>query len=133
MNSIAHARNEDNLYYMLKDRGVNVDFNPSDYDEMDEGYGDDNANRKKDPVTGKPRVTTKPPVYSEEEDKDNGDVINYKGKDINRLFPSGYYAYYSDSEKRFIKSDDLGYIKYLIDGEEAEELDSLPFPPHDGY
>jgi hypothetical protein len=67
MNSIAHARNEDNLYYILKDKGVNVDFNPSDYDEMEEGYGDTNASNKIDPVTGKPRVTTTQPVYSEED------------------------------------------------------------------
>ncbi len=67
MNSIAHARNDGNLYTILKDRGVDVDFNPEEYDEMDEGYGDTNASNKIDPVTGKPRVTTKPPVYSEEE------------------------------------------------------------------
>lgn len=46
MNSIAHARNEGNLYMILKDRGVNVDFKPEEYDEMDEGYGDDNVNNK---------------------------------------------------------------------------------------
>ena len=46
---------------------IYVPFNPEEYDEMDEGYGDTNASNKIDPVTGKPRVTTKPPVYSEEE------------------------------------------------------------------
>ena len=36
-------------------------------DEFHEGYGDDNASSKIDPVTGKPRVSTNQPVYSEEE------------------------------------------------------------------
>ena len=41
----------------------------SEEDEIEEGYSDDNANSKIDPVTGKPRVTTTQPVYSEEKDK----------------------------------------------------------------
>lgn len=36
MNSIAYARNEGNLYSILQDRGVNIDFNPENYDDHDE-------------------------------------------------------------------------------------------------
>ena len=43
--------------------------------------------------------------------------IRYKGHLITRLFPSGYYEYYSDNEKRFIKSDELDMIKGRIDKE----------------
>ena len=39
----------------------------------------------------------------------------YRGHIISRLFPSGYYEYYSDKDKRFIKSDEIGIIKSRID------------------
>jgi len=41
--------------------------------------------------------------------------ITYKGKTITKLFPSGYYEFYSDKECRFIKGDNLSRIKFLID------------------
>lgn len=92
-------------------------------DEGPEGYSNDNVLNKLAPEDREEKLRTQP-VYSE--DKDEDDVITYKGKHINRLFPSGMYVYYSDSEERFIKSDDLGYIKYLIDKDENDFIDSLP-------
>jgi hypothetical protein len=41
------------------------------------------------------------------------------------------YVYYSDSEERFIKSDDLDYIKYMIEKDNDKFIDSVPFPPHE--
>lgn len=93
------------------------------YEEGAQGYGNDNVINKMSPEDREEKLKTQP-VYSE--DKDEDDVITYKGKHINRLFPSGMYVYYSDSEERFIKSDDLEYIKYLIDKDENDFIDSLP-------
>ena len=112
---------------------------------MDES-DNDNALAKKDEF-GRPRVTTTPPVYSENDEYEfdgpnnsspipqdvNNGVINYKGIEIKQLPQSGRYYYYSRLKHEAVKSDDLGYIKYLIDNEKADEVDSFPFPPHDGY
>lgn len=70
MNSIAHARNDGNLYMMLKDKGVNVDFNPEKHDEIGEGYGDDNVLNKLPPEDREEKLKTQP-VYSEEKNKYN--------------------------------------------------------------
>ena len=43
--------------------------------------------------------------------------IKYKGKVITRLFPSGYYEFYSDKQERFLKFDDLDRAKSVIDSE----------------
>ena len=96
----------------------------------EEGYGDDNLLNKLSPEDREDKLKTQP-VYSEEEDKDADDVITYKGKHINRLFPSGMFVYYSDSEERFIKSDDLDYVKYMVDKDNDDFIDSVPFPPHE--
>ncbi len=41
----------------------------------------------------------------------------YKGYIITKLSPSGMYEFYSNKEQRFIKSDDLEYVKEMIDKE----------------
>lgn len=46
--------------------------------------------------------------------------IKYKGKIITKLHPSGMFEFYSDSEGRFIKSDNLDHIKTLINKELSE-------------
>jgi len=43
--------------------------------------------------------------------------IKYKGKTISKLSPSGMYEFYSDKQGRFIKSDNLGYVKLAISNE----------------
>jgi hypothetical protein len=45
--------------------------------------------------------------------------ITYKGKGIEKLFPSGMYEFYSDAKKRFLKFDDLGDAKAAIDAESS--------------
>ena len=100
-------------------------------DEGPQGYGNDNVLNKIPAQDREEKLKTQP-VYTEEDHNDEDDVITYKGKHINRLFPSGMYVYYSDSEERFIKSDDLDYIKYMIEKDNDKFIDSVPFPPH-GY
>lgn len=41
----------------------------------------------------------------------------YKGKGIQKLFPSGYYEIYSDAQGRFLKFDSLSDAKAQIDSE----------------
>jgi hypothetical protein len=48
---------------------------------------------------------------------ENKNEISYKGKLITRLFPSGYYEFYSDKQERFVKFDDLDDAKAQIDSE----------------
>ena len=45
------------------------------------------------------------------------DYIEHKGKGITILFPSGMYEYYSDTQERFLKFDDLEECKESIDNE----------------
>jgi hypothetical protein len=46
--------------------------------------------------------------------------IRYKNFTINVLFPSGYYEYYSTKHKRFLKFDELEFVKYSIDLENSK-------------
>lgn len=46
--------------------------------------------------------------------KDENEII-YRGIAIRRLFPSGYYEFYSDAKGRFLKFDDLESAKGEID------------------
>ena len=46
------------------------------------------------------------------------DYIEHNGKSITILFPSGMYEYYSDTQKRFLKFDDLEECKESIDNEQ---------------
>lgn len=48
--------------------------------------------------------------------------INYKGITITKLHPSGMYEFYCDSEKRFLKFDDLQNAKDKIDKEKTMDL-----------
>lgn len=47
----------------------------------------------------------------------NKNEIIYNGKLITKLFPSGYYEFYSDKDERFLKFDDLDDAKARIDSE----------------
>ncbi|MFA5067971.1 MAG: hypothetical protein WC466_08085 [Candidatus Izemoplasmatales bacterium] len=47
--------------------------------------------------------------------------IIYKGKTITKLFPSGFYEFYSEEEKRFLKFDNLINAKKQIDKEMKKE------------
>lgn len=47
----------------------------------------------------------------------NKNEIKYEGVTITRLFPSGYYEFYSDKQGRFVKFDDLDEAKSVIDSE----------------
>jgi len=47
----------------------------------------------------------------------------YRGKGITRLFPSGYYEVYSDEQGRFLKFDEIGAAKALIDAHHATHGD----------
>lgn len=47
--------------------------------------------------------------------------INYKGKKIKKLHPSGMYEFYCDSEKRFLKFDNLQKAKDKIDKENKKQ------------
>ena len=47
----------------------------------------------------------------------NENEITYNGKTITKLFPSGYYEFYSDEQERFLKADDLDVAKEMIDSE----------------
>ena len=51
------------------------------------------------------------------------DLIMYRGKGITRLFPSGYYEVYSDEQGRFLKFDEIGAAKALIDAHHATHGD----------
>jgi hypothetical protein len=44
-------------------------------------------------------------------------MIIYKGYGIERLFPSGYYEFYSRLEGQFYISDNLQYVKNYIKSE----------------
>lgn len=41
-------------------------------------------------------------------------TIIYKGKGITKLFPSGMYEFYDDSQRRFVKFDRLGDAKVAL-------------------
>jgi Holliday junction resolvase RusA-like endonuclease len=51
--------------------------------------------------------------------------INYKGITITKLHPSGMYEFYCDSEKRFLKFDDLQKAKDKINKEEKPKTMDL--------
>ena len=46
-----------------------------------------------------------------------GGNLNYKGHPISKEHPSGFYSFYSDKQKRFIKADNLQGLKSIIDKE----------------
>ena len=50
----------------------------------------------------------------------------YRGKEITRLSPSGYYEFYSDEQGRFLKFDDLEDAKAQIDSELKSTEKSSP-------
>ena len=60
-----------------------------------------------------PGIKTEPKAVNEN--------INYKGKNISILQPSGYFEYYSDEKGRFVKSDDLDSLKGMIDAEVSKK------------
>lgn len=45
------------------------------------------------------------------------DYIEYNGKGITILFPSGMFEYYSDTQETFLVFDDLDMCKESIDNE----------------
>jgi hypothetical protein len=47
--------------------------------------------------------------------------IKYKGRQIERIFPSGYYRIYSYSDERFLTFDDLDSVKDAINRDIAQE------------
>jgi hypothetical protein len=48
----------------------------------------------------------------------------YRGKEITKLVPSGYYEFYSDAQGRFLKFDELEDAKAQIDEELKSAKDS---------
>jgi hypothetical protein len=47
-----------------------------------------------------------------------GLAIEHNGKCITILFPSGMFEYYSDTQERFLKFDDMEECKESIDNEQ---------------
>ena len=47
--------------------------------------------------------------------------IKYRGRQIERIFPSGYYRIYSYADERFLTFDDLDDVKYAIDQDIDQE------------
>lgn len=39
---------------------------------------------------------------------------DYRGHNIERLHPSGYFEFYCDKQQRFLKFDDIGMCKAAI-------------------
>lgn len=56
----------------------------------------------------------KPKYRTSNKNKEISHKTYYKGFVIDRLFPSGYYQYYSDKEKRFLTFDTLEGAKAKI-------------------
>jgi len=91
-------------------------------DEVGEGVGMSLTNKKG--MSAKPNA----PYLKYEEEMGEGvkkgkekNEINYKGKTITKLFPSGYYEFRSDKEGKFLKFDDLKMAKKAIDKESGVE------------
>lgn len=53
----------------------------------------------------------------------------YRGKHIQKLFPSGYYEIYSDLKSGFLRFDELGDAKAQIDQEIEERTEVSPNSP----